>query len=172
MTKVQEGYVPILDLRLRCGQSVLEVPLWRGEALSDLYVGDEVELTHLKAFLKENGKGKLNSSTYTTIKIAQRKVDTAVVEIVGVSDGTDSLTLLSGNFEEFAVSASLYRGMVEHPAPEETVTSRFIQSIQPRHLSPTVLWFWTASALGFLGSTTDVFELALQHCQGYYHLHS
>ncbi|KAI2657287.1 Elongation factor P [Labeo rohita] len=113
MTKVQEGYVPILDLRLRCGQSVLEVPLWRGEALSDLYVGDEVELTHLKAFLKENGKGKLNSSTYTTIKIAQRKVDTAVVEIVGVSDGTDSLTLLSGNFEEFAVSASLYRGSVE-----------------------------------------------------------
>ncbi|KAI2657289.1 Cis-aconitate decarboxylase [Labeo rohita] len=57
--------------------------------------------------------------------------------------------------------------VVEHPAPEETVTSRFIQSIQPRHLSPTVLWFWTASALGFLGSTTDVFELALQHCQAH-----
>ncbi|KAI2644898.1 Inactive phospholipase C-like protein 2 [Labeo rohita] len=101
MTKVQEAYVPILDLHLRCGQNVLEVSLWRDEALSDLYIGDDVELTHLKAFLKENGKGKLNSSTYTTIKI------------VGVSDGTDSLTLLSGNFEEFSVPASLYHGSVE-----------------------------------------------------------
>ncbi|RXN03128.1 deoxynucleoside triphosphate triphosphohydrolase SAMHD1-like [Labeo rohita] len=68
MTKVQEAYVPILDLHLRCGQNVLEVSLWRDEALSDLYVGDDVEITHLKAFLKESGKGKLNSSTYTTIK--------------------------------------------------------------------------------------------------------
>ncbi len=53
---VQEGRVPILDLRLRCG---LKVSLWRDEALSELYVGDEVELTHLKALLKETGKGKL-----------------------------------------------------------------------------------------------------------------
>ncbi|RXN32199.1 putative C-mannosyltransferase DPY19L3 isoform X1 [Labeo rohita] len=113
MTKVQEAYVPILDLHLRCGQNVLEVSLWRDEALSDLYVGDDVEITHLKAFLKESGKGKLNSSTYTTIKISQRKVDTDVVEIVGVSDGTDSLTLLSGDFEEFSVPASLYHGSVE-----------------------------------------------------------
>ncbi len=41
---VQEGRVPILDLRLRCGQKVLEVSLWRDEALSELYVGDEYSL--------------------------------------------------------------------------------------------------------------------------------
>ncbi len=44
MTMVQEGRVPILDLRLRCGQKVLEVSLWRDEALSELYVGDEYSL--------------------------------------------------------------------------------------------------------------------------------
>ncbi|KAL1277084.1 hypothetical protein QQF64_023757 [Cirrhinus molitorella] len=32
MTKIQEGHVPILDLRLRCGQKVLEVSLWHDEA--------------------------------------------------------------------------------------------------------------------------------------------
>ncbi|KAK2915667.1 hypothetical protein Q8A67_000041 [Cirrhinus molitorella] len=69
MTKIQEGHVTILDLRLRCGQKVLEVSLWHDEAYSELYFGDEVELTHLKALLKENGKGKLNSPTYTTIKV-------------------------------------------------------------------------------------------------------
>ncbi len=66
---VQEGRVPILDLRLRCGLKVLEVSLWRDEALSELFVGDEVELTHLKALLKETGKGKLNSSTFTSVKV-------------------------------------------------------------------------------------------------------
>lgn len=63
--------------------------------------------------------------------------------------------------------------VVERPAPEETVTSsfgRFIQSVQPRHLSPTVLqrskrMVLDSIGVGLLGSTTDVFELALQHCQ-------
>ncbi len=41
---VHEGRVPILDLRLRCGLKVLEVSLWRDEALSELYVGDEYSL--------------------------------------------------------------------------------------------------------------------------------
>ncbi|XP_058626513.1 uncharacterized protein LOC131537221 [Onychostoma macrolepis] len=113
MTMVQEGRVPILDLRLRCGQKVLEVSLWRDEALTELYVGDEVELTHLKALLKENGKGKHNSSTYTSIQIAERKLVTAVVEIVGVSNVEDRLTLLSSDFEEFSVPPDLYHGSLE-----------------------------------------------------------
>ncbi|KAF4105306.1 immunoresponsive gene 1, like [Onychostoma macrolepis] len=66
--------------------------------------------------------------------------------------------------------------VVERPAPEETVTSsfgRFIQSVQPRHLSPTVMqrskrMVLDSIGVGLLGSTTDVFELALQHCQHMY----
>ncbi|XP_026887369.2 immunoresponsive gene 1, like [Electrophorus electricus] len=66
--------------------------------------------------------------------------------------------------------------VVERPVPEETVTSsfgRFIQSVQPRHLTPTVLqrskrMVLDSIGVGLLGSTTDVFELSLQHCQHMY----
>lgn len=62
---------------------------------------------------------------------------------------------------------------MEQPAPEETVTSnfsRFIQSVQPSHLSPVVLqrskrMVLDSIGVGLLGSTTEVFDLALQHCQ-------
>lgn len=63
--------------------------------------------------------------------------------------------------------------MVERPAPEETVTSsfgHFIQGVRPQHLSPTVLqrskrMVLDSLGVGLIGSTTEVFELALQHCQ-------
>ncbi|XP_055034696.1 immunoresponsive gene 1, like [Misgurnus anguillicaudatus] len=66
--------------------------------------------------------------------------------------------------------------VAEHPVHEETVTSsfgRFIQSVQPRHLSPTVLhrskrMVLDSIGVGLLGSTTEVFELALQHCKQMY----
>ncbi|XP_062855771.1 immunoresponsive gene 1, like [Trichomycterus rosablanca] len=66
--------------------------------------------------------------------------------------------------------------VVERPALEETVTSsfgRFIQGVQPRHLSPVVLQRSKRMVLdnigvGLLGSTTEVFELALQYCQQMY----
>lgn len=56
---------------------------------------------------------------------------------------------------------------------DETVTNsfgRFIQSVQPRRLSPTVLqrskrMMLDNIGVGLLGSTTDVFDLALQYCQ-------
>ncbi|KAI5624743.1 immunoresponsiveprotein 1, like, partial [Silurus asotus] len=66
--------------------------------------------------------------------------------------------------------------VMERPAPEETVTSsfgRFIQGVQPRHLSAVVLhrskrMVLDSIGVGLLGSTTEVFELALQHCQHMY----
>ncbi|XP_072519912.1 immunoresponsive gene 1, like [Salminus brasiliensis] len=66
--------------------------------------------------------------------------------------------------------------VVERPASEETVTSsfgRFIQGVQPRHLSSKVLqrskrMVLDSIGVGLLGSTTEVFELALQHCQHMY----
>lgn len=63
--------------------------------------------------------------------------------------------------------------VMDRPNPEETVTSsfgRFIQRVQPSHLSPVVLqrskrMVLDSIGVGLLGSTTEVFELALQHCQ-------
>lgn len=70
MTEVQGNQVHILDLCLRFGQdNVLDVSLWWDEATSELYLGDDVELTQLKAFICDSGRGKLNSSTYTTVKV-------------------------------------------------------------------------------------------------------
>ncbi|XP_028816830.1 immunoresponsive gene 1, like [Denticeps clupeoides] len=66
--------------------------------------------------------------------------------------------------------------VVERPAPEETVTSsfgRFIQGVQPYHLTPTVLrrskrMVLDSLGVSLVGSNTEVFELALQHCQHMY----
>ncbi|XP_066504580.1 immunoresponsive gene 1, like [Hoplias malabaricus] len=66
--------------------------------------------------------------------------------------------------------------VADRPASEETVTrsfGRFIHSVQPRHLSPKVLqrskrMVLDSIGVGLLGSTTEVFELALQHCQHMY----
>ncbi|KAJ8338367.1 hypothetical protein SKAU_G00373330 [Synaphobranchus kaupii] len=66
--------------------------------------------------------------------------------------------------------------VVERPAPEETVTgsfSAFIHGVQPDQLSQTVLrrskrMVLDSIGVGLLGSTTQVCQLALQHCQHMY----
>ncbi|TDH07757.1 hypothetical protein EPR50_G00109200 [Perca flavescens] len=70
----------------------------------------------------------------------------------------------------------LHKSAVEvlrHPAPEDTVTAsfgKFISEVKPQHLSSVVLhrskrMVLDSIGVGVIGSTTDVFELALQHCQ-------
>jgi len=66
MTRAQ---FPILDLSLRCGTKLHDVSLWREEALVELYIGDKVEVTHLRANIRPNGGGKFDSSNYTTVKV-------------------------------------------------------------------------------------------------------
>ncbi|XP_062322708.1 immunoresponsive gene 1, like [Osmerus eperlanus] len=66
--------------------------------------------------------------------------------------------------------------VMEHSAPEETVTAsfgRFIQGVQNHQLSSTLLhrskrMVLDSIGVGILGSTTDVFQLALKHCQHMY----
>ncbi|XP_014855580.1 PREDICTED: cis-aconitate decarboxylase-like [Poecilia mexicana] len=66
--------------------------------------------------------------------------------------------------------------ILKHPAPEDTVTAsfgQFISEIKPQHLSPVVLqrskrMVLDSIGVGLIGSTTDVFDLALQHCQHMY----
>ncbi|XP_011478593.1 cis-aconitate decarboxylase-like [Oryzias latipes] len=67
-------------------------------------------------------------------------------------------------------------GVLKRPAAEDTVTSsfgKFISEIKPQHLSPIVLhrskrMVLDSIGVGLIGSTTEVFELALQHCQHMY----
>ncbi|XP_034037968.1 immunoresponsive gene 1, like [Thalassophryne amazonica] len=64
----------------------------------------------------------------------------------------------------------------KQPATEETITGsfgRFISEVKPQHLSPVVLqrskrMVLDSIGVGLIGSTTDVFELVLQHCQHMY----
>ncbi|KAJ8407048.1 hypothetical protein AAFF_G00287240 [Aldrovandia affinis] len=66
--------------------------------------------------------------------------------------------------------------VVEQPAPEETVTGSFgafIHGVKPEQMSQTVLrrskrMVLDSLGVGLLGSTTQVFQLALQHCQHMY----
>ncbi|XP_041846248.1 cis-aconitate decarboxylase-like isoform X2 [Melanotaenia boesemani] len=62
------------------------------------------------------------------------------------------------------------------PAPEDTVTAsfgKFISEIKPQHLSSAVLhrskrMVLDSIGVGLIGSTTEVFEMALKHCQYMY----
>ncbi|XP_078116970.1 cis-aconitate decarboxylase-like [Sander vitreus] len=66
--------------------------------------------------------------------------------------------------------------VLKRPAPEDTVTAsfgKFISEVKPQHLSSVVLhrskrMVLDSIGVGVIGSTTDVFELALQHCQHMY----
>lgn len=63
--------------------------------------------------------------------------------------------------------------VLSHPEPEDTVTAsygRFISDVKPEHLSSVVIqrskrMILDSIGVGLIGSTTDVFQLALQHCQ-------
>ncbi len=67
MTRCADGEVLIKDLSLRCVQKVFEVSLWRDEALIDLSLGAQVEISHLKATPRPSAK--LNPSSYSEVKI-------------------------------------------------------------------------------------------------------
>ncbi|CDQ86504.1 unnamed protein product [Oncorhynchus mykiss] len=66
--------------------------------------------------------------------------------------------------------------VIQRPASEDSVTDsfgQFIQGVQPHHLTPTLLhrskrMVLDSIGVGLLGSTTHVFQLALQHCQHMY----
>ncbi|CAM4569835.1 unnamed protein product [Leuciscus chuanchicus] len=86
MAEVQGSPVPVLDLSLRCGQKLLDVSLWREEALCELYLGDET---------------------------VERKEETLEVQVVGVSEEDGCIILLCEDFTEFTVPVDLYHGSVE-----------------------------------------------------------
>ncbi|KAL0149922.1 hypothetical protein M9458_007378, partial [Cirrhinus mrigala] len=66
--RMTRTHVPILDLQLVCAGKGFDISLWRDVALTDLYVGDEVVITHLRPCVLNDGRGKFHSSAYTTVK--------------------------------------------------------------------------------------------------------
>lgn len=68
---------------------------------------------------------------------------------------------------------SLGSAVVARSAPEETVTSSFasfIHAVRPEHLTKTVRYrskrmILDSIGVGLMGSTTPVFDIALQYCR-------
>ncbi|KAK7137432.1 hypothetical protein R3I93_017501 [Phoxinus phoxinus] len=116
MTRVADGEVPIRDLSLRCGQVVLEVSLWRDEALVELSLGDQVEISCLRASLRPSPK--LNSSSYSTVEKTVAEPVEVEVTIIGVMEGDAGATvLLSDAYEEFTVPAALHLDIAADDLP-------------------------------------------------------
>ncbi|XP_040031324.2 immunoresponsive gene 1, like [Gasterosteus aculeatus] len=89
------------------------------------------------------------------------------------------ISTLQKTIRPFWAVRGLHRSAVEdlkRPAPEDTVTAsygKFISEVKPQHLSPVVLhrskrMVLDSIGVGLIGSTTDVFELVLRHCQHMY----
>ncbi|XP_051980580.1 uncharacterized protein LOC127641695 [Xyrauchen texanus] len=130
--RMTRAHIPVLDLSLKCGQSLLDVSLWRDEALFDLYTGDEVVLTHLRPCILPNGKGKFQSSNYTTLKIAEGQIVEKEVDIIGVSDMNQMCNLLSSDLDVYTVPQHIYCGSIDrlvHNLPLKIIIKHINQRV-------------------------------------------
>lgn len=66
MTTVRDTEVPILDLGIKSGSRILEVSLWRDQALTKLQLNNKINIGHLRANAKAE---KFNSTVYTTVEV-------------------------------------------------------------------------------------------------------
>ncbi|XP_065116079.2 uncharacterized protein [Paramisgurnus dabryanus] len=109
MITVKDENVPILDLSLRCGDRIIQISMWRDEALTELHLGEEVELSHLRAAIRPDGQCKLNSSTYTRAQVADLRTE-ETVRIIAVNPGENEMVLLAADFTEYILPTDVYRG--------------------------------------------------------------
>nr|XP_055069999.1 uncharacterized protein LOC129450968 [Misgurnus anguillicaudatus] len=132
MTRVAEGEVPIRDLFLRCGQRVLEVSLWRDEALIELSLGDRVEISFLRATVRP--QAKFNTSTYSTVEKAVAEPVEVEVTIIAVLQGDGGATvLLTDADEKYSVPAALHLDLTVDDLPitlKITHNNRVVESIE------------------------------------------
>ncbi|XP_067284066.1 uncharacterized protein [Pseudorasbora parva] len=130
MTRTQ---VPIVDAQLQCGQRVLAVSLWRDVALTDLYAGDEVVITHLRPCILSKGEGKYHSSAYTSVDITEGQLQEIVAEVIGVSEVSDTFHLLSTDLEVFIVPQNIVLG-----TPEDIINNLPLQ-VKLKHKNRRVI---------------------------------
>ena len=121
---------------------------------------------------KSAAEGKFNSLEHSTWFHPLFRTQ----EDVFLSASAVATFLLHSLLTSFPLSAHLLLSpptVLKLPAPEDTVTAsygKFISEVKPQHLSSLVLqrskrMVLDSIGVGLIGSTTDVFELALQHCQ-------
>nr|XP_055072220.1 uncharacterized protein LOC129452408 [Misgurnus anguillicaudatus]XP_055072221.1 uncharacterized protein LOC129452408 [Misgurnus anguillicaudatus]XP_055072222.1 uncharacterized protein LOC129452408 [Misgurnus anguillicaudatus] len=109
MITVKEGRVPVLDVSLRCEEILLEITLWRDVALTELHLEDEVEFSHLRVVVRQNGHFKFNSSSFTCVKVSDPFKEEEV-EIIAVTPEEDGLHLLTSDYEDYVLPKELYGG--------------------------------------------------------------
>ncbi|XP_073804101.1 uncharacterized protein [Danio rerio] len=133
------AHIPILDLQMKCGSVVHDVSVWREEALNELYVGDIIELSHLKVNGRPDGRAKFDSSNHTTFKLIDRHIQEAVLEIVGVSEMHDKFILLESHMDEYIVPVHFHAGTIEELANQLPL------QLKLRHICGSVLHVEPAS---------------------------
>lgn len=67
--RMTRSQFPIQDIFIICGQHILDVSLWRDEAVAELHEGYKVKLTHLLSTIQLNGKGKLTFEIETEMTL-------------------------------------------------------------------------------------------------------
>ncbi|XP_042610675.1 uncharacterized protein LOC122144100 isoform X2 [Cyprinus carpio] len=83
MTTVRDTEVPILDVGIKSGSRILEVSLWRDQALSKFKINDKVNICHLRASVKAT---KLNSTIHTTVEVLEQGPVVEDIVVIGLSE--------------------------------------------------------------------------------------
>ncbi|RXN13613.1 putative C-mannosyltransferase DPY19L3 isoform X1 [Labeo rohita] len=131
--RMTRTHVPILDLHLVCAEKGFDISLWRDVALTDLYVGDEVVITHLRPCILSNGRGKFHSSAYTTVKIAEGQVQDTEAQIIGVSEINDTCHFLTSDSVVYVIPQYIFHGKVDD------LISRLPMRLTLKHINRRVL---------------------------------
>ncbi|XP_073763342.1 protein C-mannosyl-transferase DPY19L3 isoform X4 [Danio rerio] len=108
--RMTRARVPIVDLKIKCLEGTFSVSLWREAALTELFVGDEVLITHLRPCVQETGTGKFHSSNYTTVEIAEGQMQETVVEVIGVSNVNHTCHFLGSDSQVYVVPQIVFAG--------------------------------------------------------------
>ncbi|KAL6470514.1 hypothetical protein MHYP_G00216330 [Metynnis hypsauchen] len=116
---MKNGPVPVQFVILQSGGSQTEVALWREAALSDVALGEQRQITHLRL----QRQGKLNSTSYTEVKKTEIAKTFVEVEIVGVSEKTKNPRNGSLNCFNGAVDRSCGRIVVIVTVTEDVFKS-------------------------------------------------
>ncbi|XP_016518301.1 uncharacterized protein LOC107833461 [Poecilia formosa] len=78
--------VPIRTVQLKEGSCTMSISLWREAILTELAIGQQVTVTHVRC--QDSGYGlQLQSTAFTTIQ--EKKVDKKAAVVIGVMDTED-----------------------------------------------------------------------------------
>ncbi|KAM9495173.1 uncharacterized protein Hap1MRO34_015998 [Clarias gariepinus] len=110
MTTVRDTEVPILDLGIKSGSRILEVSLWRDQALTKLQLNDKMNIGHLRANAEAE---KFNSMVYTTVEVLEQGPVVEDIVVIGLSEANGEVSLLAEDFSEYTACPELLEGSAD-----------------------------------------------------------